>query len=228
MSSHSLRTTIFFFLSMFYFFWWFAYQRFSFLCKKVEFNRKTNPTVHAEVCIHLIYIDGEIKSDSTFKITSVTQVITGFQEIRLSSSFTVCAWYRCQWHWCMRTSLPLQIHCMYFMQDCFSFLCCVSSITVSLPRLVSPRPAEASMSRPTGQMRDGDGPLGAGFNTTGGEEDDTPLLSSPNRNFRASYMFTAFLSTLLTITDWEVEDEGKGDEKAKSKTGKGRGYWHQT
>lgn len=57
------------------------------------------------------------------------------------------------------------------------------------------------MSRPTGQMRDGDGPLGVGVNTTGGEEEDTPLLSRPKRNFRASYMFTAFLSTLFTITD---------------------------
>ncbi len=72
---------------------------------------------------------------------------------------------------------------------------------VSLPRLLSPRPAEARMSRPTGQMRDGDGPLVAGFNATEGEEHDTPLLSRPRRNFRASYMFTAFLSTLLTITD---------------------------
>lgn len=58
------------------------------------------------------------------------------------------------------------------------------------------------MSRPTGQMRDGDGPLVVGFNTTEGEEEDTPLLSRPKRNFRASYMLTAFLSTLLTITDW--------------------------
>lgn len=79
---------------------------------------------------------------------------------------------------------------------------------MSLPRLLSPRPAEARMSRPTGQMRDGDGPLGAGFSTTEGEEeeeddDDTPLLSRPRRNFLASYMFTAFLSTLLTITDCE-------------------------
>lgn len=209
------------FLSMFYFFWWFADQRLSFFYKKIEFNRQTNPTVECMQswqCHDLIYIDGEIKSESTFKITSATQVITGFQEIRLSCIFAVCAWYRCQWHWCMRASIPLQIRCMYFMQDCFSFL---TSITVSLPRLVSPRPAEASMSRPTGQMRDGDGPLGAGFNTTEGEEEDTPLLSSPKRNFRASYMFTAFLSTLLTITDWEVEDEGKGEEKAKGKTGRG-------
>lgn len=77
----------------------------------------------------------------------------------------------------------------------------LTGYTVSLPRLLSPRPAEARMSRPTGQMRDGDGPFGAGFNTTEGEEDDTPLLSRPNRNFLASYMFTAFLSTLFTITD---------------------------
>lgn len=63
------------------------------------------------------------------------------------------------------------------------------------------------MSRPTGQMRDADGPLGAGFSSTaGGEEEegrgeDTPLFSRPKRNFLASYMLTAFLSTLFTITD---------------------------
>lgn len=71
---------------------------------------------------------------------------------------------------------------------------------MSLPRLLSPRPAEARMSRPTGQMRDGDW-LVAGFNATDGEGEDTPLLSRPKRNFLASYMLTAFLSTLLTITD---------------------------
>lgn len=63
------------------------------------------------------------------------------------------------------------------------------------------------MSRPTGQMRDGDGPLVPAFSATGGEEDTTPLLSRPKRNFRASYMLTAFLSTLLTITDWERSRE---------------------
>lgn len=73
--------------------------------------------------------------------------------------------------------------------------------TVSLPRLLNPSPAEARMSRPTGQMRDGDGPLVVGFTATEGEEDDTPLLSRPKMNFLASYMLTAFLSTLLTITD---------------------------
>lgn len=57
------------------------------------------------------------------------------------------------------------------------------------------------MSRPTGQMRDGDGPLGVGLSTTGAEDEGTPLLSRPSRNFRASYMLTAFLSTLFTITD---------------------------
>lgn len=68
--------------------------------------------------------------------------------------------------------------------------------------MLSPRPAEARMSRPTGQMKDGDGTVAAGFNNTDGEEeDDTPLLSRPRRHFRASYMFTAFLSTLLTMTD---------------------------
>lgn len=71
---------------------------------------------------------------------------------------------------------------------------------LSLPRLLSPRPAEARISRPTGQMRAG--LLVAGFNAAAeGEDDNTPLLSKPKRNFRASYMFTAFLSTLLTMTD---------------------------
>lgn len=67
------------------------------------------------------------------------------------------------------------------------------------------------MSRPTGQIRDGDGPLEVVFNPTGGEEEeeeeDTPLLSRPRRNLRASYMLTAFLSTLLTITDCETDGE---------------------
>lgn len=68
------------------------------------------------------------------------------------------------------------------------------------------------MSRPTGQMRDADGPLLVGFKATDGEDDsdddvnDTPLLSRPRRNLRASYMFTAFLSTLLTITDLKKEN----------------------
>lgn len=77
--------------------------------------------------------------------------------------------------------------------------------------MLSPRPAEARMSRPTGQMRDADGPLGAGFSSTAGGEDeeegrgeDTPLLSRPRRNFLASYMLTAFLSTLFTITDCTI------------------------
>lgn len=65
--------------------------------------------------------------------------------------------------------------------------------------MLSPSPAEARISRPTGQMRDG--PLGVGFTATGIEEEDTLLLSRPRMNFRASYMFTAFLSTLFTITD---------------------------
>ncbi|TNN70580.1 hypothetical protein EYF80_019164 [Liparis tanakae] len=47
------------------------------------------------------------------------------------------------------------------------------------------------MSRPTGQMKDGDGMVVAGFIITdGGEEEEevdvTPLLSRPRRNFRAS------------------------------------------
>lgn len=88
------------------------------------------------------------------------------------------------------------------------------------------------MSRPTGQRRDGAGPLGAGFNTTGAEEEDTPLLSRPKRNFRASYMLTAFLSTLFTITDWEVEErlgrksQRRRREEEEQKTG--RECWHQT
>lgn len=75
--------------------------------------------------------------------------------------------------------------------------------TALLPRLLSPRPAEVRMSRPTGHKRDGDGPLVVGFSAREGEEQDTPLLSRPKRKRRASYMLTAFLSTLFTITDWE-------------------------
>lgn len=67
------------------------------------------------------------------------------------------------------------------------------------------------MSRPTGQIREGDRPFVGGLRTTEDEDDDTPLLSRPRRNFRASYMLTAFLSTLFTITDWERRD-------SKSKT----------
>lgn len=63
------------------------------------------------------------------------------------------------------------------------------------PSPVSPRPAEAKISRlgharPAGQdVEDG---LVAMV---------TPLLSSPRRHFRASYIFKAFRSTLFTITD---------------------------
>lgn len=57
------------------------------------------------------------------------------------------------------------------------------------------------MSRPTGQRRGGDGPPGAGLSAADAEDEDTPLLSRPRRNFRASYMLTAFRSTLFTITD---------------------------
>lgn len=63
------------------------------------------------------------------------------------------------------------------------------------------------MSRPTGQIREWDRPFVGGLRTTEGEEEGTPLLSRPRRNFRASYMLTAFLSTLFTITDWERMDE---------------------
>lgn len=73
------------------------------------------------------------------------------------------------------------------------------------------------MSRPTGQIREGDRPLVGGLRTTEGEEEDTPLLSRPRRNFRASYMLTAFLSTLFTITDWERRDN---ELKPKIKTNK--------
>lgn len=80
------------------------------------------------------------------------------------------------------------------------------------------------MSRPTGQMRDADGPLGAGFSSTEGEEDDeeggrgedTPLLSRPRRNFLASYMFTAFLSTLFTITDCGIGGGGGGRREGET------------
>lgn len=73
--------------------------------------------------------------------------------------------------------------------------------------MLSPRPAEARMSRPTGQIREGDRPLVGGLRTKEGEDEGTPLLSRPRRNFRASYMLTAFLSTLFTITDWETLNE---------------------
>lgn len=81
------------------------------------------------------------------------------------------------------------------------------------------------MSRPTGQMRDADGPLGAGFSSTGGEEEeeeggeDTPLLSRPRRNFLASYMFTAFLSTLFTITDCGARGGVGGRQTGAVRTG---------
>ena len=69
-----------------------------------------------------------------------------------------------------------------------------------LPRLLSPRPAEARMSRP---MREGEGPLVWDTAADENEEvEDTPGFSSPRRNLLASYMLAAFLSTLFTITDW--------------------------
>lgn len=112
--------------------------------------------------------------------------------------------------------------CAYFTRHKSWLLARNSGHAALLPRLLSPRPAEARMSRPTGQMRDADGPLGAGFSSTeGGEEEqgeggggeDTPLLSRPRRNFLASYMFTAFLSTLFTITDCGIWGGGGGADK---------------
>lgn len=66
-----------------------------------------------------------------------------------------------------------------------------------IPSPVSPRPAEAKISR-LGQAR----PAGhdAGDRLVAME---TPLLSSPRRHFLASYIFKAFRSTLFTITDYE-------------------------
>ena len=69
-----------------------------------------------------------------------------------------------------------------------------------LPRLLSPSPAEARMSRP---MREGEGALVWDTAADENEEVEEPAgFSSPRRNLLASYMLTAFLSTLLTITDW--------------------------
>lgn len=79
--------------------------------------------------------------------------------------------------------------------------------TSLLPKLVSPKLAEVRMSMPTGQLR-------VGVRADGGllllllleevveMETHTPLLSRPSRYRRASYMFSAFLSTLFTITDY--------------------------
>lgn len=66
-----------------------------------------------------------------------------------------------------------------------------------IPSPVSPRPAEAKISR-LGHAR----PAGhdAGDRLVAME---TPLLSSPRRHFLASYIFKAFRSTLFTITDYE-------------------------
>ena len=82
---------------------------------------------------------------------------------------------------------------------------------MKLPRVLSPRPAEVRISRPTGQMMEG--PLlleeeeedEEGDTATDVEDEDTPLFSRPRRNFRASYMFPAFLSTLLTMTDCNAD-----------------------
>lgn len=77
------------------------------------------------------------------------------------------------------------------------------------------------MSRPTGQISDGDRPLVGGVSAPGAEEDDTPLLSRPKRNFRASYMLTAFLSTLFTITDCKTS-KNRGRLKTEANKGDGK------
>lgn len=60
---------------------------------------------------------------------------------------------------------------------------------------MSPSPAEDKISKP-GQDRPTGHETVEGFDTM-----VTPLLSSPRRHFRASYIFKAFRSTLFTITD---------------------------
>lgn len=60
---------------------------------------------------------------------------------------------------------------------------------------MSPSPAEDKISKP-GQ----DSPTGH-ETVEGFDAIVTPLLSSPKRHFRASYIFKAFRSTLFTITD---------------------------
>lgn len=150
----------------------------------------------------MIYAPDKNLSPENLKQLPLTGAIRGFGQIWLSIS--------------AKTDDTLDVSCsagtlcaFLHATNCGSFLR-NSRHAALLPRLLSPRPAEARMSRPTGQMRDADGPLGAGFSSTeGGEEEqeeggggeDTPLLSRPRRNFLASYMFTAFLSTLFTITD---------------------------
>lgn len=86
---------------------------------------------------------------------------------------------------------------------------------MKLPRVLSPRPAEVRISRPTGQRMEGpllfedeDEEEEGGDMATEVEHEDTPLFSRPSRNFRASYMLTAFLSTLLTMTDCGAETGG--------------------
>lgn len=71
---------------------------------------------------------------------------------------------------------------------------------------MSPSPAEDKISKP-GQDRP------TGHETEGFDAMVTPLLSSPRRHFRASYIFKAFRSTLFTITDCR-------ERKKKSKTTK--------
>lgn len=76
--------------------------------------------------------------------------------------------------------------------------------------MLSPRPAEARMSKPTGHRRVGEEawPLEGGEWPLRLAEVASPF-SRPSRTFRASYMFPAFLSTLFTITDWKKGREGE-------------------
>lgn len=78
---------------------------------------------------------------------------------------------------------------------------------------MSPSPAEDKISKP-GQERP------TGHETVEGFDGMvTPLLSSPRRHFRASYIFKAFRSTLLTITDCRGEEK-TNQTKGKKKTRK--------
>lgn len=83
------------------------------------------------------------------------------------------------------------------------------------PRPVSPRPAaavaEARISSAVGgpagppegglQRDPGPGEQGEEEEERRGGAEESPVVSRPRRNLLASYMLTAFLSTLFTITD---------------------------
>ena len=81
-----------------------------------------------------------------------------------------------------------------------------------IPSPVSPSPAEDRISKP-GQERP------TGHETVEGFDGMvTPLLSSPKRHFRASYIFKAFRSTLFTITDCRGKKKQiKNQTKEKNK-----------